>query len=154
LFKIGDEIILVNGYKVTSAKDFQCIIRQSKEPIIEFIIRRTPYGRAFLLRREYQGQELGIIREGNTAEVLFIDSRHGIPIQTRGVDLLRKTDINWAITEINSRPCSLFFKGDEIKTRLNCVGLEISLLLQPLDLVQNIKKKLKLIKNYKDYNVQ
>lgn len=59
LFKIGDEIISVNGYKATSAKDVHCIIKQSDEPIIEFIIRRTPYGRAFLLKREFAGQELG-----------------------------------------------------------------------------------------------
>lgn len=99
------------------------------------------------------------MREGNSAEILFIEpnslaSKYSIPNQTRPVDSLRKTDINWAITEINSRSLNLFFKGDEIKTRLNSVGLEISLLLQPLDLVKNLKKQLKLIKNYKDYIVQ
>lgn len=58
-FKIGDEIVFVNGYRATSEKDVHCIIRQSEEPIIEFIIKRTPYGRVFLLKREYPGQELG-----------------------------------------------------------------------------------------------
>lgn len=67
---------------------------------------------------------------------------------------MRKEKVNWYITEINFRPLNLFFKNDEIKTRLNAVGTEISILLQPIDLVKNIRKQLKLIKNYKDYIVQ
>ncbi|KAI3479210.1 hypothetical protein L1887_58799 [Cichorium endivia] len=42
--------------------------------------------------------------------------------KTKPADPLRQTDVNWAITEINFRPCNLFFKGDEIKNRLNSVG--------------------------------
>lgn len=135
------------------------VIRHSDTAIVEFIIRRTPFAQIFLLKREFEFQDLGIVREGNTDEILFIEPnslahRQGIPNQTKPADPLRQTDVNWAITEINFRPCNLFFKGDEIKNRLNSVGLEVSLLLQPLDLVKNIKKQLKQIKNYKDYVVQ
>lgn len=158
-FKIGDEIVFVNGFKVATAYDVNSLIKQTNEPIIEFIIRRTPYGKAFLIKRDYAGQELGIVRDRNKAEILYIEpnspaSKCGIPDQTKPVDQLRTTDINWTITEINSRPLSLFFKGDEIKTRLNAVGAEISILIQPLDLIKNIKKQLKSIKGYKDYIVQ
>lgn len=140
-------------------KDVLSVIRQSDTAIVEFIIRRTPFAEIFLLKREYEFQPLGIVCEGNTDEILYIEhnslaQRQGIPNQTKPADPLKKTDINWSITEINFRPCSLFFKADEIKNRLNCVGTEISLLLQPLDLVKNIKKQLKLIKNYKDYDLR
>lgn len=36
---------------------------------VEFIIRRVPHGRVFALKRETEGQALGVIREGNTAEI-------------------------------------------------------------------------------------
>ena len=157
---MGDEIVCVNGSVMNglTPKDVLTVIRQSDTAIVEFIIRRTPFGQIFLLKREYEFQELGIVREANTDEILFIEPnslahRQGIPNQTKPADPLRKTDINWAITEINFRPCGLF-KGDEIRNRLNSFGKEISLLLQPLDLVKNIKKQLKNIKNYKDYVVQ
>lgn len=139
-------------------KDVITVIRQSDTAVVEFIIRRTPFAQIFLLKRQFEHQDLGIVRVGNTDEILSIEpnslaDRQGIPSQTKPADPLKKTDINWSITEINFRPCSLF-KNEDIKNRLNCVGLEISLLLQPLDLVKNIKKQLKLIKNYKDYVVQ
>ena len=70
-FHLGDEIILVNSFKITSAKEAYCLIRESDE-ITEFLIRRVPFGKPFLLKRDYAGQELGIVREGNTAEILFI----------------------------------------------------------------------------------
>lgn len=36
---------------------------------VEFIIRRVPHGKVFALKRETEGQPLGLIREGNTAEI-------------------------------------------------------------------------------------
>ncbi|KAF2346066.1 hypothetical protein FHG87_023178, partial [Trinorchestia longiramus] len=59
----------------------------------------------------------------------------------------------WVLTEINHRPLNLFFKHCEVQDRLNAVGRDISILVQPLDLVRTMKKQLKAIKNYKDYIV-
>jgi hypothetical protein len=36
---------------------------------LEFVVRRIPYGKVFALKREEEGQPLGILREGNTAEI-------------------------------------------------------------------------------------
>lgn len=36
---------------------------------VELILRRIPLGVVIAIKREYEGQDLGIIREGNTAEV-------------------------------------------------------------------------------------
>lgn len=41
----------------------------------------------------------------------------------------------------------------EIADRLNAVGRDISILIQPMDLVKQLKKGLKSIKGYKDYIV-
>ena len=41
----------------------------------------------------------------------------------------------------------------EIADRLNAVGRDISILIQPADLVKQLKKQLKTIKGYKDYIV-
>lgn len=60
----------------------------------------------------------------------------------------------WVLTEINNRPLNLFFKDNEIKDRLNSVGRDISILVQPSDLITKIKKQLKSIRGYKDYIVQ
>lgn len=60
----------------------------------------------------------------------------------------------WVLTEINNRPLNLFFKDNEIKDRLNSVGRDISILVQPSDLITKIKKQLKSIRGYKDFIVQ
>lgn len=41
----------------------------------------------------------------------------------------------------------------EIADRLNAVGRDISILIQPMDLVKQLKKGLKALKGYKDYIV-
>lgn len=60
----------------------------------------------------------------------------------------------WVLTEINGRPLNLFFKESEVKDRLNAVGRDISILVQPLDLITKFKKQLKSMRGHKDYIVQ
>lgn len=124
---------------------------------IEFVIRRIPCGRVYALRKEQEGQNLGIVQENNTAEVKEIVPKsivaaQGLTSRVRTMNGLSWT--TWYITEINGRPLNLFFKDNEVRDRLNAVGLDISLLVQPSDLIKQIKKQLKLVKNYKEYIVQ
>lgn len=42
----------------------------------------------------------------------------------------------------------------QVHDRLNAVGLDISILVQPIDLVKAMKKQLKALRSYKDYIVQ
>lgn len=60
----------------------------------------------------------------------------------------------WVLTEINGRPLNLFFKENEVRDRLNAVGRDISILVQPSDLIVKLKKQLKSLRGYKDYIVQ
>lgn len=108
----------------------------------------------FVVRRQEQGQDLGIIQEGGTAEIKDIlpnslAAAHGLSSRTPTIDGLSLT--TWTLTEINSRPLNLLYKDTEVKDRLNAVGLDISLLVQPTDLISALRKQLKSLKSFKDY---
>lgn len=157
-FHIGDCVMRVSGERVFGSNQVYELIEQ-QPLVVDIIIKRLPHGYPVLISRNYDGEDLGIIRRGNKAEIIDLVKdglavKHGISKRARSVDQFKSTDCNWVITEINNRPLSLFFKGDEIKDRLNSVGKDISLLLQPYDLVKMLKKKLKSFKDYKDYIVQ
>lgn len=48
----------------------------------------------------------------------------------------------------------MFFKENEVRDRLSAVGRDISILVQPADLIVKLKKQLKSMRSYKDYIVQ
>lgn len=120
-------------------------------------MRRIPFGRVYAIRKETEGQCLGIIQDSNTATIVDIvpnslAARHGVPPRAQTCDGLSLT--SWVLTEINARPLNLFFKENEVRDRLNAVGKDISILVQPLDLIKQLKKQLKSMRGYKDYIVQ
>ncbi|KAI5740310.1 hypothetical protein M8J76_002610 [Diaphorina citri] len=154
---IGDQVLKIMGQFVQNATDAQKLIRSKHGIYVEFVILRVPRGRVYAMCREQQGQSLGIIQEG-TAEIKdivpnSIAHQNGITLRCPTMDGLGLS--TWWITEINGRPLNLFFKDNEVRDRLNCVGLDISLLIQPFDLIKQIKKQMKSsIRGYKDYIVQ
>lgn len=122
-----------------------------------------------------EGQCLGLIRDGNTATIVDVvpnslSARHGLPpkvsvfvdlkkkiipifrFQAQSCDGLSLTF--WVLTEINGRPLNMFFKENEVRDRLSAVGRDISILVQPADLIAKLKKQLKSMRSYKDYIVQ
>lgn len=116
-----------------------------------------PYGQAFIFHRETEGQPLGIVQEGNTAVIQTVQAgslaaRQGLSAKAKTIDGGSFT--NWVLTEINGRPLNLFYKDSQVKDRLNSVGRDISTLVQPLDIVTQLKKQLKSVRNYKDYVLQ
>ncbi|KAK3922411.1 Syntenin-2 [Frankliniella fusca] len=154
---IGDQLLSVAGLSVQTAADAHRFIRASNSLYVPFIIRRVPFGHVFAFRRDAEGQSLGITLEGGTAEIKDIASdspaaRGGLPSRAPTCDGLSLTP--WVITEINGRPLNLFFKDGEVRDRLNAVGKEISVLVQPFDLIKQIKKQLKTIRSYKQFIVQ
>lgn len=135
----------------------------------------------YAIRREMDGQCLGLIRDGNTATIVDVvpkslSARYGLPPKVRHFPRFihrRSVQINfrlsipsqaqscdglsltfWVLTEINGRPLNLFFKDNEVRDRLNSVGRDISILVQPSDLVTKLKKQLKSMRSYKEYIVQ
>jgi len=157
-FHIGDRIISVNGQVIETAKmAFKLIKHCSDRDKVTFILKRTPHARVFAIKRDSTGESLGINREAGTAEITDIKvggtaARHGVP--SKATNLAGDNLCNWWITEINNRPLNLFFKGDEVEKRLNAVGVDISLMIQPIEFVSEMKKQLKTMKNYKEFIVQ
>ncbi|XP_049959888.1 uncharacterized protein LOC126480693 [Schistocerca serialis cubense] len=154
---IGDQLLTVVGVPVQSATDANRLIRGAMGLYVELVIRRVPFGRVFAIHREADGQSLGVVQEGNTAEVRDVvanspAARAGLAPRAPTCDGLSLT--TWTLTEINGRPLNLFFKDGEVRDRLNAVGKEVSVLVQPSDFVRQLKKQLKAIRGYKDYIVQ
>lgn len=111
----------------------------------------------YAIRREIDRQCLGLIRDGNTATIVDVvpnslSARHGLPPKAQSCD--GQSLSFWVLTEINGRPLNLFFKENEVRDRLNAVGRDISILVQPSDLITKLKKQLKSVRNHKDYIVQ
>ncbi|KAK5639319.1 hypothetical protein RI129_011811 [Pyrocoelia pectoralis] len=155
---IGDQLINIEGVEVHSASDAHKILRSTSCGLyVNMLIKRVPYGKVLVICRELEGQSLGIVQEGNTAVIQSVlpgslAAIHGLPSKAPTCDKLSLT--NWVLTEINGRPLNLFFKENQVRDRLNSVGRDISILVQPLDLIKQLKKQLKSIRNYKDYILQ
>uniref|UniRef100_A0A1I8Q8K4 PH domain-containing protein n=1 Tax=Stomoxys calcitrans TaxID=35570 RepID=A0A1I8Q8K4_STOCA len=154
---IGDQLLSIAGVTISSAAEANKIIRNTNTLFVEVLVRRIPFGRGYAIRREREGQCLGLIRDGNTATIVDVvpnslAARHGLPPKAQSCDGTTLTF--WVLTEINGRPLNLFFKDNEIRDRLNSVGRDISILVQPSDLITKLKKQLKSLRGYKDYLVQ
>ncbi|KAH8358819.1 hypothetical protein KR093_002701 [Drosophila rubida] len=154
---IGDQLLSIAGVSISSAAEANKIIRNTNTLFVEVLLRRIPFGRAYAIRRDREGQCLGLIRDGNTSTIVDVvpnslAARHGLPPKTQSCDGASLTF--WILTEINGRPLNLFFKDLEIRDRLNSVGRDISILVQPSDLITKLKKQLKSLRGYKDYLVQ
>lgn len=155
-FHIGDQLISINDTPIESASQAKSYSEYFPSSSLNFVVRRTPFGRVFcLIRTETTDDNLGIVREGGTAKIRYITpnssaSRAGLHSHC---DIF-EDDGQWCLTEINNRPLSFFFKGNEISERLNAIGREISVLVQPYNFVRKMRKQLKTYSNFKKYIVQ
>ena len=152
---VGDQLLAINNIVIKSPADAQKYIKMCSGLFVEITIRRLPLAGIFLIRREFEGQCLGIIRDGNTPAIVeIIPNSISSHIPPRPIS--QDEDSTWIITQINFRNLSLVChkKYDETELLLNSSGLEMSLLLQPSDFIAKIKKELKAMKNYRDYTLQ
>ena len=159
---------------MANAASAQKMIKHCKNETetITLLIQRIPHGKPLMIKRSREGESLGMVREGNTAEIRQIE-RGGLA-ETAGLTSFTPSPVTgadgsnavgatsassssfstWTITEINARHLNLFFKDDEIRDRLNSVGREISMVVQPTDFIKVLKRGLKKMSNFKDYIVQ
>lgn len=154
---LGDQLISVNGVKVSSVEVAQKLLKGATTPKITVSLHRMPFAKVFSIRRDAEGQSLGIKREGGSGEIVYVDpnglaAQHGLSAYASGV--ATELRCNWFITEINNRPISLFFKENEIEHRLAAVGREISFVVQPSDFIQEMRRQFKKIRNYKSFITQ
>ena len=154
IFLLGDQILSINGIPVENSRRANKIIKEGRG-LVEIIVRRVPLGRVLCIKRQTEGQDLGLVRDGGTARIIDVVSggltdKAGLPKHCQ----FGGQTCDWCLTEVNNRALNLFYKSNEIEMRLNAVGKEISILVQPLDYVLRLRKGLKQLKSYKDYIVQ
>jgi hypothetical protein len=152
---VGDQLLAINNIVIKTPADAQKYIKMCSGLFVEVTIRRLPLAGIFLIKREFEGQCLGIIREGSTPNIVDIipnSISSNIPPRPISAD----EDSTWVITQINFRNISIISqkKFDETELLLNSSGLECCLLLQPSDFIVKIKKELKNLKNHRDYSLQ
>ena len=156
LIFLGDQILSVAGQPVRTSSDFNKLVKSKTDdvPHVEIIVRRLPFSQVFHLKREVDGQPLGLVLSGNTSEVREIvpgspAAIHGMSARVRSLD--GQTLVAWFITEINGRPLNVLAKDGEAASRLQGLGKDVSVLIQPSDFVAKLRKMMKAHKNYKDY---
>jgi hypothetical protein len=160
VFHVGDQLLAINNIaNIKSPADAHKFMKMCAGLFVEVTIRRLPLAGIYIIKRDFEGQCLGLIRDGaSVLEIIpnSVASRASIP--SRPPSTLQGADdsIFWIITEINFRPLSLLSnkKYDETDLLLNGASLETSLLLQPSNFIAKIKKELKAMKNYRDYTLQ
>ncbi|XP_056004607.1 uncharacterized protein LOC125657945 isoform X6 [Ostrea edulis] len=150
---IGDQLLKINDKKVKNSTDAQRMYKIAEETVT-LTVHRLPYAQVIAIHRQENKQPIGIQREGGTSKIVYVDpnglaAKHGLQQRARSV-LVGSEFCFWCLTEINSRPLDLSFKGNEIDHLLSAVGKDISVVVQPEDFVKELKKQLKKLKNYKD----
>ncbi len=166
-FHVGDQILSVAGAPVRTVSEFNKLVKNKivSNPVggaggppeimhVEIIVRRLPFAQVYHLKREVDGQPLGLVLNGNSPEVREIvtgspAAAHGMNARVRSLDGL--TTVPWSITEVNGRPLNLIAKDGEAGARLQALGRDVSVLIQPSDFVAKLRKQMKSHKNYKDY---
>lgn len=62
----------IAGIKINSASEANKVIRNASTLFVEILVRRIPFGRAYAIRRDREGQCLGLIRDGNTSTIVEV----------------------------------------------------------------------------------
>ncbi|OTF74615.1 PH domain containing protein, partial [Euroglyphus maynei] len=71
-FHIGDQLISINGMAIETVQHAKDFIKQQSTTNLDFIIRRVPFGQIYCLKRSFDGEDLGIVREKGTAKIINI----------------------------------------------------------------------------------
>lgn len=150
---IGDQLLKINDKRVKNSADAQKMYKSAEDSVI-LTVQRLPYAQVIAIHRQETKQPIGIQRDGGTSKIVYVDpnglaAKHGLQQRARSV-LVGSEFCYWCLTEINSRPLDLSFKGNEIEHLLNAVGKDISIVVQPEDFMKELKKQLKKLKNYKE----
>lgn len=119
------------------------------------IVRRLPYARAVTLTKRNDSDDFGLEVNGNEVSgVSGVALSMGLPPLATATDPTAPTGSNttWTLTEINGKPLNIFDGG--ACERFRAVGRDISIVIQPTDLVSSLRKKLRSMRNYKNFVMQ
>lgn len=155
---VGDQVLSLAGAPVYSATIARDILKSCTTPYIELIVRRLPQGRTTTLlrgsERENDSEGFGLELNGNEVTGVGVAAlSSGLPPVASAADpsMPSGTFVSWTLTEVNGRPLNLLGQGGGARERLGAVGLDISVVVQPTDLVASLRKRLRTLRGYKNY---
>ncbi|KAJ8683801.1 hypothetical protein QAD02_019593 [Eretmocerus hayati] len=151
---IGDLVLSVAGVPLNGAASVKDILKNVTFPRVEMVVRRLPHGKVTTLTRRSESEDFGL-EVGSANEVISVSSSAqllGLSSVANPADPSADvgTTVSWTLTEVNNRPLSLFEPGGA-RERLNAIGRDASVVMQPSDLVNSIKKKLRAVRSYKSF---
>lgn len=107
------------------------------------------------LRKRTDSDDFGLEVNGNEVSgVTGVALSAGLPQLADATNPSAPSGSNttWTLTEVNGKPLSIFDGG--ANDRLGAVGRDISIVIQPTDLVWSFRKKLRTMRNYKNFILQ
>ncbi|XP_011297013.1 uncharacterized protein [Fopius arisanus] len=152
---VGDMVISVAGISPPNAATIRDIMKGITTPRVEVIVRRLPYAQALTLTKRTDTEDFGLEVNGNEVSgVSGVALNLGLSPLAEATDPTAPAGSNttWTLTEINGRPLNIFDGG--AAERLRAVGRDISIVIQPTDLVSSLRKKLRAMRSYKNFILQ
>ncbi|XP_043462620.1 uncharacterized protein LOC122498774 [Leptopilina heterotoma] len=152
---VGDLVLSVAGVPPAGATAVKNILKNCTTPRVEMIVKRLPHARALTLTRRSESDDFGLeVNANEVSRVGGVALSQGLPSYVPAADPAAPlgTTVTWSLTEVNGRPLNIFEGGAQ--ERLGAVGRDISVVLQPTDLVSSLRKRLRAIRNYKNFVVQ
>ncbi|XP_008549408.1 mucin-5AC [Microplitis demolitor] len=152
---VGDMVISVAGVVPNSASAIRDILKGITTPRVEVIVRRLPYARAMILTKRTDNEDFGLEVNGNELSgVSGVAINAGLSPLADATDPTATTGSNttWTITEVNNRPLNMF--DSCASDRLKAIGRDISIVVQPTDLIASLRNKLRAMRSYKSFILQ
>lgn len=104
------------------------------------------------LKKRTNSEDFGLEVNGNEVSgVSGVALSVGLPQLAESVST-PGSNTTWTLTEVNGRPLSIFDGG--ASERLRAVGRDISIVIQPTDLIVSFRKKLRTMRSYKNFVLQ
>eukprot|EP00057_Strongylocentrotus_purpuratus_P015317 XP_011669791.1 PREDICTED: uncharacterized protein LOC105440897 [Strongylocentrotus purpuratus] len=149
-FHVGDVIMKVNNKSLPFVNTFHDLIEESDTDEIEVEILRVPNGCLCHVTLPANGRidSLGVSfsNDENGVEVTAIDE-DGLVFKSNQLQNSRPEGltnptkrVNWGLVEINQQPVSLTSSRTQVEKLLCDAGIELALVLLPMDLVDHLRK--------------
>ncbi|XP_034937274.1 uncharacterized protein [Chelonus insularis] len=152
---VGDMVLSVAGVKPVNAAAIRDILKGITTPRIEVIVRRLPYAKAMILTKRTESEDFGLEVNGNELSGVYGAALNaGLPPLAEAMDPTAPigSSTTWTLTEMNGRPLNMF--DSCASERLRAIGRDISIVVQPTDLIASLRNKLRAMRNYKNFILQ
>ena len=159
VLSFGDQVLTINRLRVESVREAEAVFRSAplSDDRLVVQLKRTPYARAYLLRRRTDAEPYGVVTEPGKKTIRVIEpyspaAAAELPaVWPQGLDR-RGAPIPTVLTEVNGRPLPQFpAQKADLTKRINVPGRQTTIVIQPKDFVKELNKELRAKRNWKEY---